>query len=108
MYLPIISPLLANFIILLTVTFIAAAIAGTVYSILTKQSTTQAIVYTYFISVFWESCYYTLNAFYNLAPEGNPARPGVILFIVIFSFLLVYIFFAGIMQMVTGGWKTYE
>lgn len=80
---------------------VAGAIIGNLLKI---EKSAQGYVYGFFTSFFWTSYGATLQFINTMIP----ADAGTIWVYVIFTGIIGYIFAAGLFQMVTGGWKTYE
>ena len=83
---------------------VTALVAGSIVSYFTRTKTSQGVVYGLFSSVFWATYLRTLTVLNNIAKDV-PYLPMMLSVITIATGI---IFVAGLLQMVTGGWKSYE
>jgi len=88
----------------LLVASIGGIMAGSLISYFTKLPAAAAVAYGLFASSFWT---FTIDAFAVLWRIGN-GNLGVTAVITIFGIIVGIIFLAGMMQMVSGGWRGIE
>jgi hypothetical protein len=89
-------------------TLVASFIVGTIWSVLTKQTSIAGYAYGAFLGLFWVTTAQTFQVLWKIIPSGVQGTAGSFVVITIFGVLIFFIFTAGFIQMVTGGWKTYE
>jgi len=89
-----------------TIAVVAAALASAaiIGGLLHVQKSSQAVVYGAFTAVFWLSFISTLTVFNTIVSK----YVNIIWIFGIFTAIVGFIFLAGLYQMVTGGWKSYE
>jgi hypothetical protein len=77
---------------------------ATIFTALTKSFSDAGIAYSFLSGVFWPMALRALAVIQNIG-EGNL---GSSMIVMIFAVILVFVWAAGLLQMVRGGWKTYE
>jgi len=83
---------------------LTAIMAGSLISYFTKLPAAAAVGYSLFAFNFWT---FTVQAFQVLWAIGG-GNAGVTVVITVFGIIVGFIFLAGLMQMVTGGWRAIE
>ena len=89
------------------VSIIALSLAiagGAMIGIFTAGQGSQGIVYGLFGYFFWSSTSNTLTVFWNLSNSS----PGVLYVLIILAMIIGLVFVAGLFQMVTQGWKSFD
>ena len=85
-------------------------VAGAIIGMLLRvREASQKIIYSTFSVIFWASFIETIQIFGNVAksiPSASGYVGGLVLLVVFFG-IVAYVFIVGLMQMVTGGWKSY-
>jgi len=77
---------------------------ATIYTLLTKSYSDAGVAYSIMSLVFWGTATGAFSVIQSIG--GNNLGSSMI--IMIFSVVLIFIWGAGLLQMVRGGWKTYE
>ena len=88
----------------LLATSLAAVMAGSLISYFTKLPAAAAVAYTLFATQFWN---FTIQTFSVLWAIGG-GNVGMTVVITVFGIMVGIIFLAGLMQMVSGGWRAVE
>ena len=88
----------------LSLILMGAAMAGYI----TAGQAPQGVVYGLFSYFFWSGVSHTFNVFLNFFNAYPDVKTGAIYVLAIFGMIIGIIFVAGLFQMVTGGWKSYE
>jgi len=83
------------------VSLASAAVIGGFFHV---QNSAQGLAYVGFSTAFWVTYGYSLDVFVNILKDLE----GAFVIYLIFTAIVGYIFLAGLYQMVTGGWKSYE
>ena len=83
---------------------VVALVGGSIVSYFTRTKTSQGVAYGLFSSVFWATYLRTLTVLNNIAKDV-PYLPMMLSVVTVATGV---IFVAGLLQMVTGGWKSYE
>ena len=81
-----------------------AAMAGYI----TAGQAPQGVVYGLFSYFFWSGMAHTFTVFINMFNSFPEVKDGALYVMAIFGMIIAIIFVAGLFQMVTGGWKSYE
>jgi len=77
---------------------------ATIYTALTKSASDAGVAYSFLSGVFWPAALSALGVLQNIGGRNL----GSSMIVLIFTILLIFIWGAGLLQMVRGGWKTYE
>ena len=77
---------------------------ATIYTVLTKSASDAGIAYSFLSGVFWPAAISALAVIQNIGGSNI----GSSMIFMIFTVVLIFIWGAGLLQMVRGGWKTYE
>jgi hypothetical protein len=83
---------------------LAGIATATIYTLLTKSYSDAGVAYSVMSGVFWG----TATGAFSVIQEIGGNNLGSSMIVMIFSVALIFVWGAGLLQMVRGGWKTYE
>ena len=83
---------------------LAGIATATIYTLLTKSYSDAGVAYTVMSAVFWFAATSAFGVIQNIGGKNL----GSSMLVMMFAVLLIFIWGAGLLQMVRGGWKTYE
>jgi len=98
----------------MVVTSIVGAVFGTfaaaaIFSYIGAKFTTTHVAYTLFSVVFWDMYFHLLNFIDSIRQNIVGAAPGIVFtFYTILTVVIGYIFAAALIQMASGGWKSFK
>ena len=87
---------------------VGGAIAGAFYSRISSVPADSAAAYGFFGGFFLSMTISTFSIFNGIAIQAGPASIAVYTMVSVFMGIIGVFFFAGLMQMIKGGWRTME